>query len=753
MTEEPQVLHAVPGRLRVHLPGWSGDGAAHLEQRLRRLPGVRRVQANPLTGNILTVFDAAAGAREGILAALRGEEEAGLIAEEPPPPPPVVEEAAGGDVRRARIAVRGLDRDPRLVRRVLGRLRHHFGVLRAQASPLTGRVLVEYDSHRADLGDLLAEVAGVELAPLPGEDRPEHPLDPTPLYQSTTRAVGAALGLSLLVGRGLLGGTTAFRGARVAATVGGALGLLRSFPFLRKGLRRLLGRDVADAVFGAAGLVTMTMSGSTLGLALLGAEGVLMLRSVRARRAAWRHYEGGLADAAGAEPGAVVRLGPGERPPFAARVIEGTGTAIGSDGLPLPVLPGGHVPAGAVLSGGRFVLQLEGGLPFEPEPRPAPPAPSLYRRYARALGPVALAYAALTAVVTRSFARTFHALLLVNPRTAIIGMEAANLNAAARVLRAGVTVVGTRPERAVRLPDLLLLHGPRVLTDGLELAGVLPLDEGVDAARVQALAGGVSAAAGSPWGDVFPGAGRAAATRGGFNGMWAEAVVDGVRYTLGPPEELPEAAEAEPWQHDGGYLLLLSLEGSLQPLGLLALRPRLSPGAVALVQACRRLGVGVALLPGGGPAAAEGVARRVGAEVVPSYDAVRVIRERQEAGGLVAVLADSARAAPAFAACDLAVGLSAGAGGRFPARADLLAPDLGAAAAILEAARRREAAVRDGVALSAMANVFGAVWGLRSRPGVLRASLGVYVSALATLADGVLWLAGGPRSRATPGAG
>jgi hypothetical protein len=46
----------------------------------------------------------------------------------------------------------------------------------------------------------------------------------------------------------------------------------------------------------------------------------------------------------------------------------------------------------------------------------------------------------------------------------LIGLEAANLYAAARVLRAGVTVVETRPERAVELPDALVLDRSRLFT-------------------------------------------------------------------------------------------------------------------------------------------------------------------------------------------------------------------------------------------------------------------------------------------------
>ena len=69
-----------------------------------------------------------------------------------------------------------------------------------------------------------------------------------------------------------------------------------------------------------------------------------------------------------------------------------------------------------------------------------------------------------------SAARTFTALLLVNPRIALIGLETTNLYAAAHV-RGGLTVVETRPERVVQLPDIVVLDRLRLLTDGLEVAG------------------------------------------------------------------------------------------------------------------------------------------------------------------------------------------------------------------------------------------------------------------------------------------
>ena len=65
--EPLRVLSLVPGRVRLHLPGWAGDGRHRLEAELRRARGVRSVQANPLTGNVLIHFDPQATTPEALL--------------------------------------------------------------------------------------------------------------------------------------------------------------------------------------------------------------------------------------------------------------------------------------------------------------------------------------------------------------------------------------------------------------------------------------------------------------------------------------------------------------------------------------------------------------------------------------------------------------------------------------------------------------------------------------------------------------
>src|SRR5437660_917571 len=83
-------------------------------------------------------------------------------------------------------------------------------------------------------------VVGVDLPDLPGEDRPAHPLDPAPLIQSATRSAGAFLGLSVLAVRRMTGLAAPASAVRKAAAAAGVIGLLRSFPIVRNGLRRLL---------------------------------------------------------------------------------------------------------------------------------------------------------------------------------------------------------------------------------------------------------------------------------------------------------------------------------------------------------------------------------------------------------------------------------------------------------------------------------------------------------------------------------
>ncbi len=726
------------------MPEWEGRGQSRLESHAKKLNGVHRAQASRLTRNLLCVFDRAALSERAILTHLRAYDfDTADDPEGETSPPHVVSERRNG-VRRARIAVRGLDRNPQLARKVVEELHKRPGV-RASASPLTGRVLVEFSEQLVDLEDIVCEITSLELPEVPGEDRPAHPLDPAPLVQSTLRTVGASLGLGWLGLRTLpaLAGTQSFTSS--AAWAAGIIGLLQGFPIFRNTFRMLLGRNLASLLFNGAGIVALTLAGSPLGLTVSGLEALRLLTEVVARRKAWRRYEERLEGTRSLEPGAVVRLEAGQRAPLECNVIEGTGTATGRHGLPVSVEPGETIHAGARVSGGPFVVELIGEKAFEPEPRATPPADTLYDRYIQFVGPVSLIYAAVMGFVTRSPARVMEALLLVNPRTALIGKETASIGAASRVLRSGVIVAGTRPHRHVRLPDYLLLGAPRQLTDGVELTTALPLSESHDSQEIIALASGISAAAGSPWGNAFPVANHSPAVGGAFDGRAATAMIGETHFSLAPHRYEDGIPEATQLRHKGDYLLVLRNQYEEKPIGILVLRPRLAHGVNELVQTCERYGVRIGLLHGEDSSSAEAISRRAGVPLIQEQNEVEAIRARQARGGRVAYVSDSAHAAHAFATCDLAIGLTSGRSGHFAARADLLAPDLTAVTAILDAGARRDSAARDSVALSIISNILGVIWGFRGRPGVEQASRIVYGASIAAMGAGWMRLRGGER--------
>jgi cation-transporting P-type ATPase I len=748
----PHVVHELPGRLRIRAPEWAHTAPRRLEERLRELPGVDRVRASADTGNVLVCFDATRLERERVLAAVTDLDPAAAIPErddradeEPVSRPSAVVRPDAGPHGRARITVSGLDRDPETARRVEERLEERPEVARAEASPLTGRVLIEFSRRVSDLDDLLNEVAKLELPPRPGEDRPRHPLDPAPLVQSSARLIGASLGLALLAARRAIRTETALVRSRAPAAVAGAIGIAEGLPPVRAGLRAVLGHDRAQLAVGAATIVSLTLAGSPVGLVVTAASALRLLTEVRARRAAWSAYEERLSDTAEAVPGATVRLEAGDRVPLRGTIVEGSGTAICADALPDSVCPGAELEAGARVFGGPFVVELRGDEGFTPQPRPAPAAPSPLERYASVISVASLAYAGLTFAATRSLPRAFTALLLTSPRSAFIGAEGADTAASARVLRAGATVVGTRPDRPVRLPDMLIVDGPRTLAEGVELARVVPID-GDDPDALADLARAVASAAGSPWGRALSAGAHAPAADGTFDGEAAWATVDGRRYRLGTLEELGDHPAAVRGRDRGEELLALCDEDRCD-LAVVALRPRLAPGVEELVRTCRRRGVEIALLEGGDRRAARAVAGRAKVRLVVEADLADLVRENQRDGGSVAVLSDSAEAAEGFDACDLAVALTTGRTARFPARADLLAPDLHAVAAIVEAGARRDEAIDVSVALAAGANVAGAAWGLKGAPGIGRAGYATHAGALGALAGGYMLLRGGERPR------
>lgn len=757
--EQPRVIHDIPGRMRVSLPDAATGWTKTLAARLREAPGVLRAQVSEITHNALIYYDPGVTTKQALLRqitelATRGAipQDAANMPSQPqrastPRTIPVVTQAQGerhapGRTLRARIPVRGIETNPRFAQHVVERLRAQRGVSRAMASPLTGRVLVEFTEHETEIDDLLAQLADLDLPDIPDEDQPTHPLDPGPLIQGSARTAATVAGLGIVALKQFAGIQDLLIPREVAGQTANVIGIMRGFPAIRNGARGLLGPDAADLTFTLPNLAALALSDNPLGLLVSGVESLRLLTEVIARRRAWKKMEARVEGVAPAQPGMTFNVETGERLPLDAEIVDGYGTAIERDGQPGPVSPGRRISAGAKLFGGPFSVRLLAGEAFNVANRPAPPHTTLYQHYMRAATMLSLGFAALTGIWTRSLARTIQALVVVSPRTAIIGMEAASLDASARVLRGGVTVVGTRPDRVIQRPDVLLLDSARLLVDGYEIASVVPLTEGVEVADLITRASVVARAAGSPWGGVFRASGTTEGSDGRFDGTAASATIYGETYQLGPLTDWEHIPAALRLQQRGHYLL--ELRGERQGrLAILVLRPRLARGAADLARTAERLHVKIGVLADAESLTARDVAHRAGIPVIPS-EAVPAIRALQQKGAYVAFASDSSSAGSAFAACDMAIGV-VDPRGQMLARADLLAPDLVAVAAILDAGARRDAAVRDSVGFSAITNGLGIAWGMRGNVGIQVASRGMYTMVLASLADGWLRTRGGER--------
>jgi magnesium-transporting ATPase (P-type) len=332
-------------------------------------------------------------------------------------------------------------------------------------------------------------------------------------------------------------------------------------------------------------------------------------------------------------------------------------------------------------------------------------------------------------------------------------MEAANLRASGRALRAGLTFVGNRPQHVMRRPDVLLLDGPRLLSDGKEVERVLPLAAGMSGDSVLTLAAAVAAVTGAPLGKALLVPDPLPAVDAGCDGRVASARVQGVRYTLAvaKPAERRRLVGAE--ERRAGLVLALALfrEDATEPLGLIGMRPKLLPGIARLVEVCRGHGVELAVLPGRDQTAARRIADRAGVPLLPVDDAAAAIRSRQTRGLRVAFASDGGHAAQAFADCDLAIGMVAGHSGYFPAQADVLAPDLIALADLIDTGARRDRAVREGVIVATLSNAVGLALSIQGPIGIAAAFIPGYVAALAAMAVSWLRLRGGDRPESSLG--
>jgi cation-transporting ATPase I len=749
VAEAPRVLRSATGRVRIGVP--EGADARAVAEALCELGGVESASGSAHTGNVLVRFDPATIDAEALLdATARAAARAEPPRQEGPAPTP--EPASDGGARsarrarRARIAVAGLERDPTLATLIVEMLEGREGIARVFPSALTGRVLIELAEDfegEVDIDEIAEELRALEPEWAAGEEVPRHPLERSGVVQGSARAIGAALGLGAVFARQALARRDQGTGTSTPAVIAGIATVADAMPPLAEQLEHALGYERKELAIGAATIASLTLSGGALGLVVTGAAGLRLLTEAQARRAAWRDFEERVSTPEAAIPGRTVKLGAGARLPLPGEVIDGCGTALAEDGRLVPVTPGTRLPAGSLLNGGAFEIRLETIEPISPGEAP-PAARTAQERYMEILPLLAAGFAVAVGITTRSPSRALGALLLVNPRPALLGSEAADHGASARALRSGATVVGSRPNRPIRRMDRVLLSSPRVLISGHELAHVVSIEKGRDTTRMVNLAAGISAAAGSPWGEVFPLAAHVDVKDARFDGRAASARVDGEQWTLRlAVEDVPDPAASRAGPSDQ----ILVLRRGDSPVAAFVLRPRLHRGHDALRETCREGGATLEVVVPEPTAATRELASRCGCDLVTGTSLAERARWLRAEGLLVSVVADGAHAGQAFEECDLAVGVGSGRRGPFAARADLLASNPEAVAAILEAGRLRDLAVRDALALSAVANGIGFGWGLARAPEVGRAGIVNHVTGLLAIASAWMRLRGGRQAR------
>ena len=588
-TQHLRVVHSLPGRVRIHFPHWREAGPQQIHEQFQRLPGVYEVKASAWTQNVLFLYNRQQISEQGLLEQLQGIRTSKVPLAAPAEalanghgqaltqspagkarrrrPPAVVE--GKGKHRRARISVHGMTRDPRLCKHLVHKLEEEFQV-KVRPNVLTGRIIVDYDHNIVQLEEVLTMVGELEMPPLVGEDQPTHPLSSEPLWESAIRMIGSMIGLGVVTIQQLFfPAAPALIYESTAATVAAGAHLVHGAPFAHHGVRRVLGSTGARVFNSGVSLAALALAGLPLGLIVVGVEAGLMLREVLARRAAFRRYEDSLDHTISQTPGHMIRLEPGMVVPAPGRILEGAGSLITHSGKQIMLQPGDLAPSGGTVFGGPFLLELEGSHPFTPVPRSVAPSLTLSDYYLRAAVPVSIVTAAVAGLVTGSFHRFAETVMLLSPLVAIVGRGTSNLIATSRALRNGATIIHSRHDRLLRRADVVLLDGPRLLTDGLEIDQVIPLRSGMDRAEILPLAAAVAEATNNPWGQIFHGISHPQVQDGNFDGRHASAHIDCVLYQI---QAVPENDDLilmgkELLHSDDQMILVLTREDDRGALG------------------------------------------------------------------------------------------------------------------------------------------------------------------------------------------
>jgi Cu+-exporting ATPase len=429
--------------------------------------------------------------------------------------------------------------------------------------------------------------------------------------------------------------------------------------------------------------------------------------------------------------GDVIVVRPGQRVPVDAVVIAGTSaidrSLLTGESIPVDADPGDEVAGGALNTTGVLTLRTARigadstaaritRLVEQAQTEKAG-AQRLADRIAGVFVPIVLALALLTfvgwllagAAIAEALAPAVAVLVVACPCALGLAVPAALLVATGRGAQLGILLRGAPSlERAERV-SAIVLDKTGTVTEGRMVLAAVHVLAGEDPERALALAAAVEVGSEHPVGRAIAQAVAAPLPAHDFvarPGIGAEAVVDGLRVSVGRPARLaadglalaPELAAAVAAEGaQGRAVAAVAWDGAIR--AILATGDVLRPTSAQAVRELRALGLEPILLTGDGAAAAQFVAAQVGitrviSDVLPEGKAAEVARLQAE-GLAVAVVGDGLNDAPALARADLGIAMGSGADAAIAAAdVTLVRPDLRSAADAVRLARQTMRTIR-----------------------------------------------------------